>query len=105
MTSIFTNDFDTCAITHIHRGARRIECHHVYGGANRKRSTRYGFVIPLVDVIHINGSAANDKECKRLTGRSLKDLDLYLKRTCQRYYETNIGTRRQFLDEFGRSYL
>jgi len=105
MKSIFTTDFDTCAVTHIHKGARRIECHHVYGAANRKRSTKYGFIIPLVDVIHPNGAAANDKECKRLTGRSLKDLDLYLKQVCQKYYEQNLGTRSDFLEEFGRNYL
>lgn len=105
MKSIFTSDLNKCAVTHIYKGARRIEVHHVFGAANRKRSERYGFVVPLVAEIHPNGAAANDKECKRLTGRNLKDLDLLLKQTCQRYYEDHIGTRREFLDEFGRNYL
>ncbi len=105
MKSIFTTDFDTCAVTHIHRGARRIELHHVFGASNRKKSTRRGFVCPLVDVCHVNGSAANDKECKRLTGMTLKELDTMLKETCQKYYETNYGSRQDFINEFGRNYI
>lgn len=105
MNSIFTSDFNKCAVTHIYRGARRIECHHVFGGAYRKRSTAYGFVCPLVDVIHPNGAAANNKECIRLTGRTLKELDLELRQHCQKYYEEHIGTRERFVSEFGRNYL
>lgn len=105
MKSIFTNDFNKCAVTNIYRGARRVEVHHVFGASNRDRSTKYGFVIPLVDVIHINGAAANDKECKRLTGWTLKELDIELKKACQKYYEKHYGTRKQFMDEFGRNYL
>lgn len=105
MTSIFTTDFNKCAVTHIYRGARRIELHHVFGASNRKRSGEYGFVIPLVDVIHVNGSAASDKECKRLTGWTLKELDLELKKACQEYYEKHYGNRESFVSEFGRNYL
>lgn len=105
MKSILTHNLNKCYITGIYRGARRIECHHVYGAVNRKRSTRYGFIVPLIAEIHPNGAAANDRECRRLTGYSLKELDTYLKQKCQRYYEANIGTREQFVAEFGRNYL
>ena len=95
MKSIFTSDFNKCAVTHIYRGARRIEVHHVFGASNRKRSTEYGFVVPLVDVIHPNGAAASDKECLRLTGKTLKEFDLYLKQRCQDYYERILGKSRE----------
>lgn len=105
LKSIFTSDFNKCAITHIYRGARRIEVHHVFGAANRKRSTEYGYVIPLVAEIHVNGSAASDKECKRLTGKTLKELDLWLKQKCQEDFERRHGTRERFIELFGRNYL
>ena len=41
--SIFTDDMDKCIITHAMTG---IERHHIFGGANRKRSENYGFVVP-----------------------------------------------------------
>lgn len=105
MKSIFTTDFNVCAVTHIYRGARKIEMHHVFGAANRKKSTRRGFVIPLIAEIHPNGAFRNEAECKRLTGRTLKELDNDLKATCQRYYERVYGTRNDFIEEFGRNYL
>ena len=105
MKSIFTTDFNVCAVTHIYRGARKIEIHHVFGAANRKKSTRRGFVIPLIAEIHPNGAYRNEAECKRLTGRTLKELDHELKATCQRYYERVYGTRKEFIEEFGRNYL
>lgn len=106
LKSIFTNDFNKCAVTNIYRGARRIEVHHIFGASNRKRSTEYGFVIPLVAEIHPNGSNASEKECMRLTGMTLKKLDDSLKQKCQEYYENKLGrSRQQFIDEFGRNYL
>ena len=105
MKSIFTSDFDICAVTFMYRGFRRIEVHHVFGAANRRRSTQYGYVIPLVAEIHPNGASASDKECKRLTGLTLKELDIKLKQKCQAHYEKHHGTREDFIAEFGRSYL
>lgn len=106
MTSIFTSDFNCCAVTHIYKGARRIEVHHVFGAANRKRSTQYGFVVPLIAEIHPNGASASEQECKRLTGMTLRQLDERLKQACQEYYEKRLGkSRQQFIEEFGRNYL
>ena len=103
LESIFTTDLDRCFVTK-QRG--RIEIHHVFGAANRKRSTEYAFVVPLLAEIHPNGASASDKACRQLTGRSLKEIDAGLKRACQRYYEVELGkTREEFIEEFGRSYL
>lgn len=105
LKSIFTSDFDKCAVTHIYRGARRIEVHHVFGASNRKRSTEYGYVVPLVAEIHPNGASRSDAECKRLTGMTTKELDTALKQRCQEHYEKHHGTREDFIAEFGRNYL
>lgn len=106
MKSIFTSDFNCCAVTHIYRGARRIEVHHVFGASNRKRSTEYGYVIPLVAEIHPNGAHLSPEECKRLTGMTVNELDLKLKQSCQRHFEDVLGkSRKQFIEEFGRNYL
>ena len=105
LKSIFTSDFNKCAMTNIYRGARQIEVHHVFGAANRKRSSKYGYVVPLVAEIHPNGYAASNKECQRLTGMTLKELDLWLKQKCQEDFEARHGSRNDFIEEFGRSYL
>jgi hypothetical protein len=34
-----------------------------------------------------------------------QEFDEHLKRQAQEYYEAHIGTREQFIAEFGKSYL
>lgn len=94
LKSIFTDDMDHCIFT----GSPYIERHHVFGGANRKRSEQYGFVVPLRYDLHPNG--ANFVR----TEESMK-IDQYLKETAQLYYELHIGTRQQFISEFGKSWV
>lgn len=79
-------------------GSSVVERHHCYGGANRKKCEKYGFIAPLRPDLHPNGVHFIDSEQN-------KKLDKYLKRTCQRYYEAHYGTRQQFMEEFGRNYL
>lgn len=105
MKSIFTSDFNTCAVTHIHRGARRIEVHHVFGASNRKKSTEDGYVIPVIAEIHPNGASASQAECYRLTGLTLKQLDTRMKEACQEHWEAHRGTREEFIARYGRNYL
>lgn len=93
LKSIFTSDMDHCVFT----GSPYIERHHVFGGYNRARSEKYGFIAPLRYDLHPNGIKA-DPEHK-------KEIDAYLKQQCQEYYENNIGTRDEFIEEFGRNYL
>ena len=92
LTSIFTNDMDHCYFTY----KSPIERHHVFGGAYRKKSEKYGFVVPLRPDLHPNGVHA---------GPYGRVVDEHLKMMCQRYYEEHIGTREQFREEFGKSYL
>ena len=103
MRSIFTDNLKICAVT---GRSGHIEVHHIFGAANRTRSTFYGFVIPLLAEIHPNGAQRSDKACQALTGKTIKELDLELKQACQRHYEDELGkSREEWLKEFKRSYL
>ena len=83
---------DHCIFT----GYTPVERHHIFGGANRKKSEKRNFVVPLRPDLHPNGVNA---------GKHAKAVDLYLKDMAQRYYEEHIGTREEFMSEFGRNYL
>ena len=96
-------DMNVCYVT---GRSGHIERHHIIGQAYRTRSTFYGFVVPLLAEIHPNGARASDKECKKLTGMTLKELDLKLRQSCQKFYEEELGkSREDFIKEFGKNYL
>ena len=90
--SVFTDDMDHCYFT----GTAPVERHHILGGANRKNSEKYGFIVPLRPDIHQNGVYA---------GQSAKLIDLKLKTMAQEYFEREYGTRDDFRRIFGKSYL
>lgn len=90
--SVFTWDMDHCFFT----GSAPVERHHIFGGSNRAKCEKYGFVIPLRPDLHPNGVHA---------GKNAKEIDLRLKTLAQEYYENHYGTREQFRKEFGKSYL
>lgn len=92
LTSVFTDDMDHCYFT----GTAPVERHHIFGGKNRNQSEKYGFVIPLSPHLHPNGVSAS---------KNAKDIDLYLKKMAQEYYEKNIGTKEEFIKEFGKAYI
>lgn len=103
MISIFTDDLRTCYIT---GQSGHVEVHHVFGASNRTRSTFYGFTVPLLAPIHPNGAFKDNKQCKALTGKTLKEIDTCLKQACQRHYEEVLGkSREKWIEEFGKNYL
>ena len=74
-----------------------LEDHHIFfGTANRKRSEKRGLKVWLCNADHRNGFQAVHRN---------RETDLHLKEMAQTYYEQNIGTREQFIIEFGKSYL
>lgn len=94
LTSVFTDDMDHCIFT----GSPYIERHHIFGGSsNKKHSEKYGFVVPLRYDLHPNGARADM--------RYAKEIDLYLKQKAQRYFEEHYGTRDEFRQIFGKSWL
>lgn len=92
LKSVFTDDLDHCYFT----GRYGVERHHIFGGYRRKTSEKYGYILPVVPELHPNGVHA---------GQASKLLDLRMKQMAQEHYEANIGTREQFIYEFGKSYL
>ena len=91
--SIFTDNMDKCIVT---SAEVNIERHHIFGGTDRKKSEKYGFVVPLHASVHPNGAYRTDK--------NWAELDHWLKRMCQEYYIKNIGSRDDWYNEFGRFY-
>lgn len=93
LKSIFTKNMNRCIIT---SAMTSIERHHIFGGTDRKRSEKYGFVVPLHCSVHPNGAYRTDK--------NWLELDHWLKRMCQEYYIeiARIGDRNDWLREFGR---
>lgn len=93
LTSVFTDNMDRCIFT----GSYDVERHHIYGGANRKLSEQYGFVVPLRYDLHPNGARVNPKYGQKV--------DIKLKKMAQEYFESHYGDRNAFISTFGRSYL
>ena len=57
LTSVFTENMDCC----IYTGSYIVERHRIFGGSNRKKSEKYGFVVPLRPDFHPNGVHFNRK--------------------------------------------
>lgn len=92
MKSVFSNE-PYCFIC----GMPTNVMHHIFEGTGRRqRSEKRGFKIPICgyhhnlsdDGVHFN-----------------KPLDLRLKQMAQKYYEENIGSREDFINEFSKNYL
>lgn len=91
--SVLTDDMDHCMFT----GSVEIEHHHVYGGANKKLSERYGFIAPLRYDLHPNGVRADKNKAY--------DIDIKLKKMCQQYWLDHYGTKQEFIDVFQKKWL
>lgn len=70
-----------------------LDKHHIFFGANRKISEDNGFWVWLRHDLHIAGSSY-------ATPHNSRNIDLYLKRECQRVYETS-HTREEFIGLIG----
>ena len=92
MYSAFTDDLSHCYLTR----SNVVHIHHIFGASNRKRSEKYGFILPLHPRMH---NMSNEGV------HFNKPLDLKFKRMAQEYYESHFGTREDFIKEFGKSYL
>ena len=78
-----------------------LHSHHIFEGtANRAASERRGFKIWLCAAHHnCSGHGIHSGTPEG------KELDLQAKQMAQRYYEKNIGSRTEFIQEVIRSYL
>lgn len=86
--SVFTYDLDHCIICK----RKKEHLHEIFFGANRQKSMQYGFVIPLCSEHHAEMHKNNVwQEYWHVKG--------------QEYWEEFIGTREEFIEVFGKSYL
>ncbi len=90
--SIFTNDMNICIMT----GQQGAEPHHIFNKADKERSEKYGFMLPLCADWH------------RIQPYSIhQDQTLWNKYRikCQEYFINNLGkTKEEWIAEFGRWY-
>ena len=92
LTSIFTDDMETCFMTGT---TYWIERHHVFGGANKARSEEYGFIMPVTHNLH------NEPPKGIHYNKALRRM---LKQYCQRKYE-ETKSRQMFIFEFGENFI
>ena len=94
--SVLTDNMDCCIIT----GSYDVERHHIFHHTHKERilCEKYGFIAPLRRDLHQDGK---DSVHQKPNG----ELDYTLKEMCQFYYEQHIGTREEFMQEFGKNYL
>ena len=87
--SIFTDDMDHCMYT----GQYGVERHHVFSHTPRERKLceKYGFVAPLRQDLHPNGTQR---------GNRARDVDKDLRRRCREYYIEHYGTEEEFRNDF-----
>lgn len=95
LRSVFTDDMDTCFFT----GSTQVHRHHIfYGEKCHDKSEKYGFIVPVrYDLHNMSKNSIHDKPNR--------GLDLQLKQMAQTYYEHHIGSREDFRQEFGKSWL
>lgn len=84
MQSILTDDLDHCFLC----GRDRQQIHHIFGAANRKKSTEDGLVIPVCMDCHMD-IHKDQKEIKKIG---------------QTAYE-RTHTRAEFMQRYGKNYL
>lgn len=93
--SVIQDDLSVCYVSK----STNTAIHHIFpGNGRRKLCEKYGFIVALRPDYH---------NMSNYSVHSLPNygLDLVLKQTAQRYYEEHYGSRRDFIREFGRSYL
>lgn len=90
--SVLTDDMEHC----YECGSPYAECHHVFFGSyQRKPCSRRKLYLPLC-AEHHKGDKGPHKNYEK---------NLEYKQMAQRYYEENIGSRQEFMLEFGKNYL
>ena len=76
-------------------GSPYVEKHHIFCGSYRKAADRRGYIIPLCREHHTGNNGIHFN----------KEMSDEWRRTAEMHYLINVGSRRQFYEEFGRNYL
>lgn len=86
--SVFTDNLDKCYLC----PNKKDHLHEVFAGRNRQNSMKYGFVLPLCEKCH-----------RKYQNDVLFNNKWYI--ICQKYFESNIGTRDEFIKVFRKNWL
>ena len=95
MRSIITDNYEECYLCHRYIGDGTGEEHHIFGGANRKNSEKYGLKVPLCHACH------NEPPMGVHFNAVMRNA---LKATAQEIFEEEYGYE-EFMKIFGRNYL
>lgn len=79
-----------------------IHYHHIFGAANRKKSTKYGLVVPLCRICHMVG---RDSIHEGWTEEARKRRLILHQYGQARAMAENDWSTEDFIREFGRNYL
>ena len=82
-----------------------LERHHIFGGANRKKSDKYGYVIDLCHYCHNeppDGAHFNKEFMDYLRAWAQKDFESKYQAEAE---ENGMTVRDYFRKEFGKSYM
>lgn len=91
--SLISND-KRCVVC---KTTENLHRHHIYEGfANRPKSEKFGCWCYLCARHHNMSSAGVHFN---------KQLEMYLKKKCQKAWEAKYGSREDFMKTFGRNYL
>ena len=91
------DDYEKCWMCKRNRHAGRLEHHHIFGGARRKLSTRYGLIVTLCPDCHRNAEWAVHRSAETM---------LVLHRYGQKKAMEEQGwSVEQFVSVFGKNYL
>ena len=98
MESIIQKDKDHCFICGMNRNLEPLDCHHIYGAANRSKSEKYGLKVYIHhNKCHIFGENSVHKNAK---------VDRALKRVAQKVAMRRYGwSVEEFIAIFGKNYL
>lgn len=92
-----STSYKTCFLCGRNGNGDRLERHHIFGGARRPLSEKYGLTVYLCgNRCHRNG---------RYSAHRNKETALYLHREGQRMFEERHGSREEFIKIFGKDYL
>ena len=89
--SALVDDLDVCFVCK----RERQQIHHVFGSFNRKHSDEYKYILPLCEEHHTGTNGVHRN----------KQMDIHFKQLAQRHFEQHHGTREDFINIFGKSWL
>lgn len=98
MNSILQDDKKHCFLCGMNDTVEPLDCHHVYGGSNRKKSEKYGLKVYLHhSKCHIFG-----KDSVHQNAKISNKLKAITQKKAMEYYGWDVGAFRSI---FGKNYL